>query len=95
MAAFDGAIEFALTHKIDHKTELQEELARRGKSVSYTLLASEGPAHERTFTAAALVDGVQAGVGRGASKKDAEQEAAREALEGLSGEGAAAPLRPS
>ena len=49
-------------------------------SVSYTLLASEGPAHERTFTAAALVDGVQAGVGRGGSKKDAEQEAAREAL---------------
>ena len=84
VAAFDGAIEFALTHKIDHKTELQEELARRGKSVSYTLLASEGPAHERTFTAAALVDGVRAGVGRGASKKDAEQEAAREALEGLS-----------
>jgi ribonuclease III len=83
VAAFDGAIEFALTHKIDHKTELQEELARRGRSVSYTLLASDGPAHERTFTAAALVDGVQSGVGQGASKKDAEQEAAREALEGL------------
>jgi ribonuclease III len=84
VAAFDSAIEFALTHKIDHKTELQEELARRGKSVNYTLLASEGPAHERRFTAAALVDGMQAGVGQGGSKKDAEQEAAREALEGLS-----------
>jgi ribonuclease III len=81
--AFEDSIEFALTHKIDHKTELQEELARRGKSVSYTLLASEGPAHERIFTAAALVNGVQAGVGQGGSKKDAEQEAAREALEGL------------
>jgi ribonuclease-3 len=41
--------------------------------------------HERTFTAAALIDGVQAGVGRGRSKKSAEQEAAREALEGLAG----------
>ena len=82
--AFDSRIEYALTHKVDHKTELQEELARRGRSVSYTLLDAEGPAHERTFTAAALIDGVQAGVGRGASKKDAEQEAAREALAGLS-----------
>jgi ribonuclease-3 len=84
VAAFEPRIEFALTHKVDYKTELQEELARRGRAVSYSLLDSEGPAHERTFTAAALVDGVQSGVGRGGSKKDAEQEAAREALEGLS-----------
>jgi ribonuclease-3 len=51
--------------------------------VSYTLLDSQGPAHERTFTAAAVIGGVHAGVGKGGSKKDAEQEAAREALEGL------------
>jgi ribonuclease III len=82
--AFNPRIEYALTHNVDHKTELQEELARRGRSVSYTLLAAEGPAHQRTFTAAALVDGVQAGVGMGGSKKDAEQEAAREALAVLS-----------
>jgi ribonuclease-3 len=81
--AFGPRIEYALTHKVDHKTELQEELARRGRALSYTLLDSEGPAHQRTFTAAAIVDGVQAGVGKGGSKKDAEQEAAREALERL------------
>jgi ribonuclease-3 len=81
--AFGPRIEYALTHKVDHKTELQEELARRGRAVSYALIDSEGPAHERTFTAAAIIDGVQAGTGKGASKKDAEQEAAREALEGL------------
>jgi ribonuclease-3 len=81
--AFQPRIEYALTHKVDHKTELQEELARRGRSVNYMLLDSEGPAHERTFTAAAMIDGVQAGVGKGASKKDAEQEAARHALEEL------------
>jgi len=91
VAAFDGRIEYALTHKVDHKTELQEELARRGRSVSYALLEAEGPAHERTFTAAALIDGVQAGVGRGGSKKDAEQEAAREALDGLIGASADTP----
>ena len=83
VAAFDGRIEYALTHKVDHKTELQEELARRGRTVSYALLAADGPAHERTFTAAAIVDGVQAGTGTGGSKKDAEQEAAREALASL------------
>ncbi len=89
--AFEPSIEYALTHKVDHKTELQEELARRGRSVTYALLDSEGPAHERTFTAAAMVDGLQAGVGKGASKKDAEQEAAREALEGLGVADGAAP----
>ena len=91
MAAFEPRIEYALTHKVDYKTELQEELARRGRSVSYALLDSEGPAHERTFTAAALIDGVQAGVGKGGSKKDAEQEAAREALEGLTAVDAGTP----
>ena len=83
VGAFEGRIQYALTNKVDHKTELQEELARRGRAVSYALLDAEGPAHERTFTAAAMVDGVQAGVGRGGSKKDAEQEAARQALDGL------------
>ena len=81
--AFDGRIDYARTHNVDHKTELQEELARRGRSVTYALLAAEGPAHQRTFTAAAVVDGVQVGTGTGASKKDAEQQAAREALAGL------------
>jgi ribonuclease-3 len=81
---FNARIEYALTHRVDYKTELQEELARRGRSVSYALLASEGPAHERQFTAAAVIDGEQSGVGTGGSKKDAEQEAARQALDGLS-----------
>ncbi len=85
---FTSRIDYALTHHVDHKTELQEEVARRGKSVAYTLLAAEGPAHQRTFTSGALVDGVQLGEGRGGSKKDAEQEAAKEALARL---GAGAP----
>jgi ribonuclease III len=91
VGTFEPRIEYALTHKVDHKTELQEELARRGRSVSYALLDSEGPAHERTFTVAAMVDGRQAGVGKGGSKKDAEQAAAREALEGLGVMDGAAP----
>ena len=78
--AFEARIEYALTNRVDHKTELQEEVARRGRSVTYQLLQAEGPPHERTFTSAALVDGAQVGAGSGSSKKAAEQEAAREAL---------------
>jgi ribonuclease III len=81
--AFRERIEYALTTYVDHKTELQEALARAGKSVSYSVLDVDGPPHDRTFTCAAVVDGEQAGVGRGRSKKAAEQEAAREALERL------------
>ena len=84
--AFAGRIDFALTHRVDHKTELQEELARRGQAVSYVLVEADGPPHARTFTAAALVDGERAGIGRGSSKKRAEQEAAREALALLAAE---------
>jgi ribonuclease-3 len=83
--AFEPRIEYALTHQVDHKTELQETLARTGRSVSYVLLGADGPPHDRTFTAAAMIDGEQAGTGRGSSKKDAEQEAASEALARLSG----------
>ena len=81
--AFWGRVQYALTTHIDHKTELQEALARRGRQVSYALLEVEGPPHERFFTAAASIDGEQMGVGRGRSKKDAEQAAAKEVLEQL------------
>jgi ribonuclease-3 len=78
--AFRPRVEYALTGHVDFKTELQEVLARNGRHVHYTVLATEGPPHERLFTAAASIDGEQVGVGRGRSKKDAEQAAAEEAL---------------
>ena len=83
MEAFEPRIEEALTESVDHKTTLQEELAKRGQRVEYVTLGTVGPPHDRTFTCAALVDGEQVGTGTGRTKKDAEQEAAREALEGL------------
>jgi ribonuclease III len=83
VAAFDGRIAYALTSHVDHKTELQEELARRGQQVAYTVLDVQGPPHDRTFTCAAVIDGVEAGVGTGRSKKAAEQAAARQALDRL------------
>jgi ribonuclease-3 len=78
--AFAGRIEYALTSHVDFKTELQEALAQRGRSVSYSVLNVDGPPHDRTFTCAATVDGEQVGVGHGQSKKAAEQSAAQEVL---------------
>ena len=83
VAAFAGRIDYALTHQIDHKTELQETLAREKRQVTYTVVSVEGPAHDRWFTCAALIDGERFGTGHGRSKKDAEQAAAQEALERL------------
>jgi len=80
VGAFAGRIQYALTTYVDHKTELQEALARLGRSVVYSVLDVDGPPHDRTFTSAAVIDGEEAGVGKGPSKKAAEQEAAREAL---------------
>ena len=68
---------------VDRLEPGQEALARLGLSVVYTVLDVEGPPHDRTFTCAAVIDGEEAGVGKGPSKKAAEQEAAREALEAL------------
>ena len=80
VAAFESRIEFALTNQVDHKTELQEQLARSGRSVLYTVIEVSGPPHDRTFTAAAVIDDEVVGTGVGRSKKDAEQAAAQEAL---------------
>ena len=80
MAAFDPRIEYALTSHVDHKTELQEALARTGRAVVYTVIEVEGPPHDRRFTCAAVVADEEIGRGSGRSKKAAEQEAAREAL---------------
>src|SRR2546423_260937 len=78
--AFSGQIEFALTNSFDAKTELMELLGKGGRKAAYQVLEAEGPPHDRTFVCAVLVDGEQLGSGRGKTKKDAEQEAAREAL---------------
>jgi ribonuclease-3 len=80
VSAFSDQIEHALTSRVDHKTDLQELLARSGRQVAYAEISVEGPPHERRFTCAAMIDGEELGRGEGATKKAAEQEAAREAL---------------
>jgi ribonuclease-3 len=78
--AFAEHIEHAVTSRVDPKTDLQELLARSGRRVTYAEISTEGPSHDRRFTCAALVDGEELGRGAGRTKKEAEQEAAREAF---------------
>ena len=81
--AFAPEIEQALRSPADFKSALQESLAQRGELVSYEVVDERGPPHDRTFRISAKVAGVEVGRGSGRSKKDAEQEAARVALEAL------------
>jgi ribonuclease-3 len=84
--AFTPEIEEALENPVDFKSALQELLARRGAEVVYEITGEEGPPHERTYAVVARVDGRELGAGSGRSKKQAEQEAARAAVEQLAGE---------
>jgi ribonuclease-3 len=83
VGAFAPEIDEALEHPVDFKSALQERLARRGALVAYDVIEEQGPPHDRTFAIRATIGGVEAGRGTGRSKKDAEQEAAQAALEGL------------
>lgn len=80
---FEEHVQYAESSYIDHKTELQEYLARSGQSVSYSVLGYSGPPHNREFEIVASVEGETLGRGFGTSKKRAEQEAAAEALSEL------------
>ena len=64
----------------DYKSELQEQVQMVRKSAVYEIVEEDGPAHNRTFTCQVRVDDIIMGVGKGSSKKAAEQEAAKEAL---------------
>ncbi|MET3682104.1 ribonuclease-3 [Alkalibacillus flavidus] len=71
----------AFSHVMDYKTKLQESMQKEGKNVSYQIIDELGPDHNREFVAACYVNDQKIGEGRGRSKKDAEQEAANEALQ--------------
>ena len=65
----------------DYKTALQENLqARFGRLPEYQLIKVDGPDHGRVFTIQVNFEGRELGCGEGSSKKQAEQNAASEAL---------------
>jgi len=68
----------------DYKTVLQEKLQEHGMvEIKYTILRELGPDHDKTFEAQVECDHKKLAIGTGKSKKQAEMEAARKALENL------------
>ena len=66
----------------DYKTVLQEKLQKHGTvHIEYSIIKEEGPDHDKTFVAEVKCNGNQLAVGQGNTKKQAEMEAARVALE--------------
>lgn len=80
----DLLVEYATRREsLDYKTSLQELTAARLSTLPEYLVTEEGPDHEKRFTAVARIAGDTLGTGRGRSKKEAEQAAAREAYAAL------------
>ena len=70
-----------LFRSYDAKTRLQEIIQKDGSNVlKYVIIDEEGPVHDRTFVAAALLNDREIGRGSGHSKKSAHQQAALDAL---------------
>lgn len=83
LAIMQKEIDFICTHGIcsDFKTRLQEYLQREGDvDISYHLVGSTGPEHNKTFKSEVCLKGEIIGGGSGRTKKDAEQQAAKDAL---------------
>ncbi len=67
---------------MDYKTEIQDRLQAHGEAeLGYVIEKEEGPDHDKTFYANLIFQGSIIGSGSGRSKKEAEQQAAKQALE--------------
>jgi ribonuclease III len=67
---------------VDYKSLFQEIVQQESRvSPTYQVIKSEGPDHAKTFWVSATVAGVSRGEGKGHSKQEAEQQAAKNALE--------------
>ena len=89
---FDTAEEFVLRKfgnkkrivETDYKSKLQEIIQKKHKiPPSYVVLGETGPDHDKTFEVQVLIKKKALGEGKGKSKKEAEQEAAHDALKAL------------
>lgn len=82
---FGETVEEALAGKLfaDYKTRVQELLQKRGQQVriSYVTDREEGPDHDKTFYVHLICNDIVLGQGSGKSKKEAEQNAAKDTLE--------------
>ncbi len=68
--------------KKDYKTVLQEELQKNGEvEIKYTIIGETGPDHDKRFEAEVSLNGKVLATGKGKSKKEAEMQAAKKAME--------------
>ena len=77
-------IEIATKHvgEKDYKTVLQEELQKNGDvKIEYIIIKESGPDHDKTFESELRLNGEILSNGKGKSKKEAEMQAAKKALE--------------
>ena len=79
---FENEISTASTmQKTDHKTLLQQLAEQDGTAVlEYRVVDEQGPEHKKTFTVVALINNNEVGRGSAATKKNAEMQAAKQAL---------------
>ncbi len=71
-------------HNFDYKTAFQELVQRKkNQIIQYDLTDERGPDHDKEFLVDVMLNGRRVGSGRGSSKKRAEQDAARAAIEAL------------
>ena len=69
-------------HNVDYKTGLQELVQQKKNQVlTYTRVGESGPDHDKRFDVEVKLNGKVVGLGSGSSKKRAEQDAARAAME--------------
>ena len=79
-------VEVVEERRRDFKTELQELVQRKPNQVlNYELVSATGPDHAKEFTFCVKLNGDVIGLGKGHSKKEAEQVAAKTALEQMNG----------
>ena len=68
--------------RMDYKTRFQQLVQKDGsEQLSYVTVSESGPDHDKVFEVEALVNSNVVGRGRGRTKREAEQDAARQALE--------------
>ncbi len=71
-------------HNVDYKTTLQELVQQKKNQVlTYAMVGESGPDHDKQFLVEVSLNGTVVGEGTGRSKKKAEQDAARAAIEKL------------
>ncbi|HLS10368.1 ribonuclease III [Lentibacillus sp.] len=74
----------AFSHAMDYKSRLQEHIQEnRNHSIEYVIANEKGPSHDKQFVAQVIINGNVAGEGEGHTKKEAEQRAAKHALDTL------------